>query len=232
MQHTILWLSLRVGICTATQGLKWLFTHSSFNHYHLLPRFIVPGFPASAIGVTLIPILPNQPRLCDLVFTNATPLTGRYPPDIRPVPEPTDPINLLHNQPSPPALMDLVTRQPRLGVWVAVQEASLHAVRQDLGGRYRLDVTDQAEPRHIRGRIRVDVIARRGRRRRMPAQGQRDIGAGAHIAERGGDADGEDGGAMRLRGARGIVVHQTYGGTAEVRGGVREGGGGIFNGGC
>ncbi len=54
----------------------------------------------------------------------------------------------------------------------------------------------------------------------MPAQGEGDIGARARVAKGGGDADCEDCRTVSLRGAGGVVVHQTNGGTAEVGGGV------------
>lgn len=54
----------------------------------------------------------------------------------------------------------------------------------------------------------------------MPAQRESDVGAGACVAEGGGDADCEDCRVLRLRGAGGVVIHETYGGTAKVGGGV------------
>ena len=50
----------------------------------------------------------------------------------------------------------------------------------------------------------------------MPAQAKRDVGAGACVAKGGGNAYSEDSGVVRLRGARGIVIHQTYWSTAEM----------------
>ena len=66
----------------------------------------------------------------------------------------------------------------------------------------------------------------------MPAQGKRDVRAGVGVAEGGGDANGEEGGIVRLRRTGGVVIHQTYGGPREIGGGARESGKVILDGGC
>ena len=57
----------------------------------------------------------------------------------------------------------------------------------------------------------------------MPAQAERQVGAGGGVAEGGRDADGQDGGVVREGRARGVVVHQADGGAAEGGGAVLEG---------
>ena len=63
------------------------------------------------------------------------------------------------------------------------------------------------------------------------AQREGDIGAGACVTKGGGDADGKDCGTVCLRGAGGIVIHQTNGGAAEIGGGLLKGGEVMLSGG-
>ena len=63
------------------------------------------------------------------------------------------------------------------------------------------------------------------------AQGEGDIGAGACITKGGGDADGKDCRIVSLRGAGGIVIHQTNGGAAEIGWGLLKGGEVMLDGG-
>lgn len=77
-----------------------------------------------------------------------------------------------------------------------------------------LNVSDERDTRHVGWRIGVDVIAWGGGGRGVPAQGERDVAAGAAVFESCGYCYGEDCGVGGSGGAGGVVFHQADGGAA------------------
>lgn len=168
-------------------------------------------------------MLTNEPRAFDFLLRDTTPFFDRYPANVCPIAEASNPVELLHYQPRPAALMDGIARSPSDSIRMPGKETSIHVVLFDFGSRDRLSIPNETETRKICRGILVDILSRRMVEGWMIAKGESDVTSRSSILETGGNANGEDGRLIWCWITGGVVVNKPNGRATEVVWAILEG---------
>lgn len=138
-----------------------------YSNYYLM-GLQLPWAQTKTINGPLLPalLLARQPNLLPLAPRHVHPFLHRNPPNVCPVPKSPNPVYILHNQPHPVALMDIVPRQPESRIGMGFQKALPQLLRRDLCFRYLLQVAQECETRQVRGGIAYIPIVLLGREQR------------------------------------------------------------------